>query len=112
MPSSNPTNNFGDAPPPPYFTVRMNPPPVSNNNSKNKDHLMFSVFNVVCCSLFLGLPALIFSIKAREQYQLGLNKQAEDNAKTAKKLNLFGLVTGILSLIFLFVFYYYYPIQL
>jgi hypothetical protein len=99
--------------PPPYSTIRVNPAAaVAANNNKNlkrKDHLFFSIFNLICWSTFLGIPALIFSIKAREQNQLGLFKQAEDNAKTAKKLNLIGLVVGLIDFTILVIIYNHFP---
>jgi hypothetical protein len=99
--------------PPPYSTIRVNPSAAANkNNNKNlkrKDYLFFSIFNLICWSTFMGIPALIFSIKAREQYQLGLFKQAEDNAKTAKKLNLIGLVVGFLDITILILFFSHFP---
>ena len=64
------------------------------NYSKKEDYLGFSIFNMLCCVCCLGLPAIIFSVKAREQYRSGRFELAQDNADTAKKLNITGIIIG------------------
>ena len=66
------------------------------NYSKKDDYLCCSIFNMLCCVFFLGIPALIFSLKAREQYRNGRFELAEENASIAKKLNIAGIVIGSL----------------
>jgi hypothetical protein len=56
--------------------------------------LFYSILNLVFCCFCLGIPALIFSIKAHEQFRSGFSLEAKDNAKMAKKLNTLGLIFG------------------
>ena len=88
---------------PPAYHELVRQPKVVHIYTKQDDHLALSIFNLLCCTICLGIPALIFSIRAREQYRLGRTLEATDNAKTAYKLNIAGITIGILLLIFLFV---------
>ena len=83
--------------PPQYQAVT-----IKTISSKQSDYLFCSILNLVCCCFCLGLPALIYSIKAREQFRSGFSLEAKDNAKIAKNLNIFGTLLGLgLYLLFL-----------
>ncbi|KAG7229462.1 hypothetical protein INR49_012861 [Caranx melampygus] len=59
------------------------------------DYLGYSIFNLLCCCLPLGIAALIYSILAREANHAGDRMTAERNSRTAKILNHVGLGIGI-----------------
>ena len=88
--------NYGaeDVNPPPYQepVVRMN----MTGDFKHDDYLFFSIFNLLCCFAFLGIPAVFYSFKSRKQFEKGLFEKARKNAKFAKKLNIAGLIIGAL----------------
>ncbi|XP_030250140.1 proline-rich transmembrane protein 1 isoform X2 [Sparus aurata] len=69
------------------------------------DYLGYSIFTMLCCCLPLGIAALIYSISAREANHTGDRPRAEENSKTARKLNHAGLGVGI-GLFILTVVYY------
>ena len=46
-----------------------------------------------------GIPALIFSIMARDNFDNGLLVRGNSNAKTAKILNIIGCIFGIIIII-------------
>jgi hypothetical protein len=56
--------------------------------------------NLIFCGVCLGVPALIYSIKARENYHFGRYQEAKENARTAKKFNIAGFVIGSICFIF------------
>ena len=85
-------NNDSSSPP---YTPRIK----QIDYSKNDDYLCCSIFNLLCCCFWLGIPALIFSIKAREKYRLGLLNEATSDAKLAKKFNTIGIVLGSILLV-------------
>jgi hypothetical protein len=63
---------------------------------------------MLCCFFWLGIPALIFSLKAREQYRSGRYQDAQGNARTSRTLNIIGIVIGsiavVLSILLVIVF--------
>ncbi len=70
-------------------------------NLKNEDYLCCSIFNLICCVCFLGIPALIFSLKAKRRYRLGREEEAKNSASTARSLNIAGILIGI---VFIFIY--------
>ncbi|KAM4617389.1 dispanin subfamily A member 2b-like [Discoglossus pictus] len=74
-------------------TVSPNEPPV-------RDHLIWSIFNIIymnfCC---LGLLALVFSVKSRDQKQVGDKNGARSYGITSRSLNIAATVLTIVSLI-------------
>ncbi|XP_075945909.1 dispanin subfamily A member 2b-like [Anarhichas minor] len=71
-----------------------------------RDHVIWSIFNVVHWNPFcLGLAALIFSIKARDQKMAGDMSGARHYGSTARCLNIWATVLScLLSLIFISAF--------
>ena len=62
------------------------------------DYLFLSMFNLFFC-LIIGIPAIIFSIRSRNQVKDGRFTEARKNSKIAKNLNMIGLVIGTIALI-------------
>ncbi|XP_078507162.1 transmembrane protein PMIS2 [Lissotriton helveticus] len=60
-----------------------------------KDYLGYSIFNLLCCCLCLGIAALVFSIKTRDANQRGDINEARANSATARNLNHVSLGIGI-----------------
>ncbi len=92
--------------PPPYqeTTIQIKDIDYSNQN----DYFCFSIFTLIFCGFFLGLPALIFSVKAREKFRTKKFIEGQINAKVARKLNIIGVCMGlILSVIFIYENYNY-----
>ncbi|XP_016077825.1 PREDICTED: interferon-induced transmembrane protein 3-like [Miniopterus natalensis] len=70
------------------------------------DHIVWSLFNTLffntCC---LGFVAFAFSVKSRDRKMVGDVIGAQSYASTAKCLNIWALVLGILvSIIFIILF--------
>jgi len=85
-------------PPPAYQDLTISIKPI--DYSKQDDYLVCSIINLVFCGICLGIPALIYSIKAREKYRFGRYQEAQDNARTAKKFNIAAFVIGSVCFIF------------
>ncbi|XP_041852133.1 dispanin subfamily A member 2b-like [Melanotaenia boesemani] len=79
-----------------YTTVNINSEPP-------KDHIIWSICSLVYGNpCFLGLAALIFSVKARDRKMVGDLNGAKHYGATARCLNIWATV--LLSLIFLIFF--------
>ncbi|KAM4617256.1 dispanin subfamily A member 2b-like [Discoglossus pictus] len=74
-------------------TVSPNEPPV-------RDHLIWSIFNIIymnfCC---LGLLALVFSVKSRDQKLIGNKNGARSYGVTSRSLNIAATVLTITCLV-------------
>ena len=82
------------------------------NETKNVLEKLFSslgcsIFNLVCCFCWLGIPAIIFSIKAKERARNGQLVEARSEAKIASILNIVGIALGsiasVIAIIYLIV---------
>jgi hypothetical protein len=62
---------------------------------------------MLCCVCCLGVPAIIFSVKARDQYRIGRFELAQNNADTAKKLNIIGIIIGSIIIFPLIIYLLY-----
>ncbi|KAG7281742.1 hypothetical protein CRUP_028056 [Coryphaenoides rupestris] len=62
-------------------------------------YLWWSIFNTLCCCLPLGVAALVCSCRARDANAVGQEAAAREASKTAKTLNVIGLVCGIIIII-------------
>ena len=58
------------------------------------DYLYCSIFNLICCFFWLGIPALVFSVIARENYRSGNYINGQCYANIAKKINIAGIAIG------------------
>ncbi|ELW69892.1 interferon-induced transmembrane protein 3 [Tupaia chinensis] len=94
------------APPPASPVVLTIPPPASpvaptviniRSETSVPDHVVWSLFNTVfmnyCC---LGSIAFAYSVKSRDRKMVGDVIGAQTYALTAKCLNIFALVLGII----------------
>lgn len=59
-------------------------------------YLGWSIFNTLCCCLPLGIAAIICSRKAQDANDAGDQVNAAEASRTAKILNVVGLVCGII----------------
>jgi hypothetical protein len=64
------------------------------NNIEKETYLVFSVVNTVFCVFWLGIPAIIYSRKAKNSFNLGDIQGGLSSANTAKLLNIIGFVIG------------------
>ncbi|KAK7882558.1 hypothetical protein WMY93_028732 [Mugilogobius chulae] len=62
-------------------------------------YLGWSIFNTLCCCLPLGIAAIVCSCRAQNANAAGDQANAQDASRTAKILNVVGLVCGIILLI-------------
>ncbi|KAM3921165.1 dispanin subfamily A member 2b-like [Leptodactylus fuscus] len=70
-----------------------------------KDYLIWSILNLICCCLPLGIVALIFSIKTRDATQQNDMMSATKNSRTAFNLNIAATVIGVIMIIIVVVLY-------
>ena len=70
--------------PPSYF----NSNPQNTNLIKTESHIGWSVFSCLCCCILLGIPALICSCQAQDQFQRGELAAGAESAKCAKTFNI------------------------
>jgi uncharacterized membrane protein len=70
------------------------------------DYLFCSIFNTFCCCLFLGIAALIYSIKTRQANEHGQRDHAQQFSKKAKRFNTIAFAVGLILLIFYSTFSY------
>lgn len=69
------------------------------NRDVAPSYLGWSIFNTLCCCLPLGIAAIICSCKAQNANALGDSARAAEASRTAKTLNIIGLVCGIILII-------------
>lgn len=66
-------------------------------------YLGWSIFNTLCCCLPLGIAAIVCSCRAQNASAVGDQVNAADASRTAKILNVIGLVCGIIILVIVIV---------
>ncbi|XP_056399372.1 dispanin subfamily A member 2b-like [Hyla sarda] len=92
-------------------TVTMQPGVVPYQPPQ-KDYLVWSIINLICCCLPLGIVALIFSIKTRDATHQNNTFLAAKHSGTAKNLNIaatvIGVVINIIVIAIYVVFFIYY----
>ena len=64
--------------------------------SEQKDYLKISIINTIFCFWFLGIPAIICSLRARRNFQNGDIQEGYESARSAKLFNIVGLLIGTL----------------
>lgn len=62
-----------------------------------------SIFNLIFCFFWFGIPALIFSCKAQDNVATGRLVEAQSDAKIAKILNTVGIVVGSLIIVIIII---------
>uniref|UniRef100_A0A8C0TK45 Uncharacterized protein n=1 Tax=Canis lupus familiaris TaxID=9615 RepID=A0A8C0TK45_CANLF len=66
------------------------------------DHVVWSLFNTIFLNSFcLGFVAFVYSVKARDRKMVGDLTGAQSFASTARCLNIWALVLGIISIVLL-----------
>ncbi len=89
--------------PPAYQETTVQIKEIDYDYSNQNDYFFFSIFTLISCGFFLGLPGLIFSVKAREKFRTKKFTEGQINANVARKLNIIGVCMGlILSVIFIY----------
>uniref|UniRef100_A0A3P8WEN6 Uncharacterized protein n=1 Tax=Cynoglossus semilaevis TaxID=244447 RepID=A0A3P8WEN6_CYNSE len=73
--------------------ANMNRP---QNVSAAPSYLGWSIFNTLCCCLPLGIIAIVYSNKVYVYNSLGESSAAQGASRTAKVLNIVGLVFGLI----------------
>ncbi|KAM6431616.1 uncharacterized protein PHA67_001183 [Liasis olivaceus] len=68
-------------------------------------HLLLSLFNALCCCLPLGIGALICSLQVKGALRAGDTRRASRCSSLARKVNLLGVMLGIVLLITMVVVY-------
>uniref|UniRef100_A0A3P8WGU6 Uncharacterized protein n=1 Tax=Cynoglossus semilaevis TaxID=244447 RepID=A0A3P8WGU6_CYNSE len=59
-------------------------------------YLGWSIFNTLCCCLPVGIAAIVYSCKAQNANSVEESAAAMDASRTAKILNVVGLVFGLI----------------
>ncbi|XP_067831262.1 dispanin subfamily A member 2b-like [Heptranchias perlo] len=59
------------------------------------DYLLFSICNLLCCCLPVGIAALLYSVRTRDMNSLGKTYLAKRRSKTALVLNMAGTAIGV-----------------
>jgi hypothetical protein len=65
------------------------------HHPEEKDYLFCSFFNLVCCCIWLGIPAVIYSTRARDYYKRGDYDGGRVQASCAKIYNIIGIGVGL-----------------
>uniref|UniRef100_A0A8D3D545 Uncharacterized protein n=1 Tax=Scophthalmus maximus TaxID=52904 RepID=A0A8D3D545_SCOMX len=73
----------------------------AQSRSVAPSYLGWSIVNTLCCCLPLGIAAIVCSCRAQNANAAGDAAMAQDASRTAKILNVIGLVCGIIILIIL-----------
>jgi hypothetical protein len=73
---------------------------------KKNDYLKYSIINTIVC-FFIGIPAVLFSLRARQFYRINNFKEAQENAQKAKKFNIFGLCLSLFFISALIISYFF-----
>ena len=79
---------------------------LSNLKLKKNDYLKYSLINSMVC-VFIGIPAVAFSLRARYLFRINKTKEAEENAKKAKIFNIYGICLGLFCISTLFISYFF-----
>ncbi|KAK1145950.1 UNVERIFIED_CONTAM: hypothetical protein FKN15_076593 [Acipenser sinensis] len=66
-------------------------------------YLVWSIFNLLCCCFPLGVAAVVCSCRSENASGVGDMARAQEASRTAKILNIVGLVCGIILIIIVIV---------
>lgn len=91
-------------PPPPYpaaASAAPAPAPMDASGAPVRDWLIPSILSIIFCAWPLGIPALIFAIKANGSKKRGDMGAAAQQAKTARLFVILSVVLGIVVWIYL-----------
>ncbi|XP_054854096.1 synapse differentiation-inducing gene protein 1-like [Eublepharis macularius] len=68
-------------------------------------YLGLSIFNMLCCCLPMGIAALIYSLRVENASSIGDVDRASSSSRTARTLNIMGIVFGAIFIIITIVIY-------
>ncbi|CAJ0950183.1 unnamed protein product [Ranitomeya imitator] len=85
--------------------VTMQPGPVPHQTPQ-KDYLVWSIVNLICCCLPIGLAAVIFSVKTRDATNQNNAALASKHSGTAYALNIAATVIGVILIIVLAIMFF------
>ena len=89
---------------PTYPVNQYNGGAIQNETKNVFSSLGCSIFNLLCCFCWLGIPAIIFSVKAKESVRNGQLVEARSEAKIASILNIVGICIGSISLVIVIIY--------
>jgi len=92
-----------EAEPPPAYpaTTPASAPALDPTGAPIRDWLIPSILAIIFCAWPLGIPALIFAIKANSSKKRGNLAAAAQQAKTARLFVILSVVLGIVVLVYL-----------
>ncbi|XP_056400023.1 dispanin subfamily A member 2b-like [Hyla sarda] len=100
------TEGYGEEMYPPTTDVVTVQPGAAPHPPPPSDHLVWSIMNLICCCMPLGLAALIFSIKTRNAHYENDAPLAAGHSHTAKALNIAATVIGMVIIIIFLAIYF------
>ncbi|XP_071969294.1 interferon-induced transmembrane protein 2-like [Engystomops pustulosus] len=80
---------------PPAYVVTNQPYMVAPTPPVIRDHLHWSIINLIFCNVFLGIFAVVFSAKTRSSIRFGHSAAASSYSRTAAALNIIGVILGV-----------------
>jgi len=83
-----------------------------NSDVVPNDYLYWSIFNTICCAIFLGAIAIVYSVKTRQSIKNHDLANAQEQSSVAFKMNLVALIFGLLVIIIIVVITVIYLIRL
>ncbi|KAG8569943.1 hypothetical protein GDO81_014602 [Engystomops pustulosus] len=81
--------------PSPHVVVTTQPTSVVVPQPLYKDHLSWSIVNMICCCLPLGIAALVFSIQTKDAIHRQDYPAAAQRSRSAYIINIVALVLGL-----------------
>ncbi len=74
-----------------------------NKCQEPKNYIIWSIANILCCNIILGVIALYFSLDTNSWIKSNRLDHAERSSKYAFRINMFTTFFGIIIIILLFV---------
>ena len=67
---------------------------------QKSDNLILSILTFIFCPVYIcSIPAIIFSLKARDNFNYGKNEEGKENAERAKDLSIAAIVFTVITAI-------------
>nr|XP_060627411.1 transmembrane protein 91-like [Anolis sagrei ordinatus] len=73
--------------------------------SNYPSYLALSIFNLLCCCFPIGIAAVIYSCQVNNANAVGNSNMAAKASRTARTLNIVGIVLGVIAIIAGIVFF-------
>ena len=87
--------------PPPAYPAAPQPPGAAATGAPVRDWLIPSILTIIFCAWPLGIPALIFAVKANSSKKRGDMTAAADQAGKARLFVILSVVIGVVVWIYL-----------